>query len=248
VSAPAAAALPPLAINPALDPAALAERFARERRIRIDDFLAADAAAALHANLRARGDWVQVVSGADERAYELDRAARAALSASQAAALDEAVYAGARRGFQFRFETVRVPDDAAARAASDDPLAAFAAFLSGGEARAFLRTVTGAGDIAFADAQATAYAPGDFLTAHDDAVAGKNRRAAYVYGLTPGWRADWGGLLLFHDSGDDVSQGFTPRFNSLSLFAVPQPHSVSLVSRAAPYRRYSITGWLRAGA
>ena len=109
-----------------------------------------------------------------------------------------------------------------------------------------LRDVTGEDRIAFADAQATAYAPGDFLTGHDDAVGGKKRLAAYVFGLTPVWRVEWGGLLLFHGSDGDVDAGLAPRFNTLNVFAVPQTHSVSMVTREAPSRRYSITGWLRA--
>jgi Rps23 Pro-64 3,4-dihydroxylase Tpa1-like proline 4-hydroxylase len=36
-----------------------------------------------------------------------------------------------------------------------------------------------------------------------------------------------------------------PRFNTLTLFAVPQLHSVSMVTKSAAFRRYSITGWLR---
>ena len=53
--------------------------------------------------------------------------------------------------------------------------------------------------------------------------------------------------MLFHDAAGDVECGLTPRFNALNIFAVPQLHSVSMVNRAAPYRRYSITGWLRSG-
>ena len=92
---------------------------------------------------------------------------------------------------------------------------------------------------------ATAYGPGHFLTAHDDEVAGKKRHAAYVYNLTPTWRIDWGGLLLFHGADGHVARGFTPSFNALNLFAVPQPHSVSMVAPFAANRRYSVTGWLR---
>ena len=68
--------------------------------------------------------------------------------------------------------------------------------------------------------------------------------AAYVFGLSPDWRTEWGGLLLFHRAGGEV-EGLTPAFNTLNLFAVPQLHSVSQVTRAAPMRRYSIPGWLR---
>lgn len=230
------------------DVEALRRTFAAQGWLHVRDFLAGDAAAQLHQALRARQDWRQVLTTASGGAVELDRPTRAAMAADQARALDEAVYAQARSGFQYRYETIRVPDGAAARAASDDAVTAFASWLSEGEARDFLRRVTGAADIAFADAQATAYSPGDFLTGHDDAIEGKDRRAAYVFGLTPVWRLEWGGLLLFHGDDGHVARGLVPAFNSLNLFAVPVMHSVSEVTRAAAYRRYAVTGWLRAGA
>ena len=228
------------------DAAALARAFAADGFVQIPDFLAGDAAERLHRLLRERRDWRQVVAS-ESGAVELDRQARAAMAPEQRQALDDAVYARARAGFQYRYETIRVPDEAEARAAWGDPLASLAAWLSTGEARAFLRIVTGADDIAFADAQATAYSPGDFLTGHDDAVEGKGRRAAYVLGLTPQWRLEWGGLLLFHGADGHVARGLTPAVNSLNLFAVPAMHSVSEVTRAAAFRRYAVTGWLRAG-
>jgi SM-20-related protein len=115
--------------------------------------------------------------------------------------------------------------------------------MSAGEPLDVLRRVTGNQDVAFADAQLTAYGPGDFLTLHDDAAPATKRTAAYVFGLTKDWRADWGGALLFHDAANLV--GWAPQFNVLNLFAVPQPHSVSLVSAAAAGRRFSVSGWLR---
>ena len=235
----------PIALNPKLDAAALAERFARERYVQVQDFLTEDAASTLHAALRARQDWRQVLN-TSSGFVELDRPTRAGMSAEQANALDNAVYAQARTGFQYRYETIRVPDAGSERAAQDDAVFAFAQFLSEGAGRDFLRTVTGFGDVAFADAQATAYSPGDFLTGHDDRIEGKNRRAAYVFSLNPVWRIEWGGLLLFHGADGHVERGLMPTFNSLNLFAVPVMHSVSEVTRASPYRRYSVTGWLRA--
>lgn len=235
--------IPPLSLNPAIDATALTRTYASTGRVQIAPFLAPEVAAALYDHLRQRGDWLQMINS-DEKLYELSRTTRAEMTAQQREALDTAVYAGVRGGFQFRYEAIRVPDGADARAASDDPLAALAAWMSGGAVRDLLRTVTGIAAIDFADAQATAFAPGDLLTAHDDAVAGKRRHAAYVLGLTPQWRAEWGGLLLFHDDAQ-VSGGYVPAFNTLNVFAVPQRHSVSEVTRAAPYRRYSVTGWLR---
>ena len=89
-----------------------------------------------------------------------------------------------------------------------------------------LRKIVGDDAVAMADAQATAYAPGDFLTGHDDGVAGKNRVAAYVLGLTPAWRCEWGGLLLFHGVQGDAAEAWVPHFNTLNIFAVPQPLSL----------------------
>jgi Rps23 Pro-64 3,4-dihydroxylase Tpa1-like proline 4-hydroxylase len=232
-----------LAVNAALDWRGLGRRFADQGRVRIDHFLDEPSAAALAAHLRGREDW-KLVFNAGDKVFEIGRAERAALPPDRAAKLAEAVKAQAQRGFQYHYESIRVPDAAAARAAEPSLLNAFAALMSSEPVLARLREVTAAQGIAFADAQATAYAPGDFLTAHDDNVAGKNRFAAYVLGLTPGWKIDWGGLLLVHD--DEVA--WAPRFNTLNLFAVPQPHSVSQVASFAADRRYSVTGWLRGGS
>lgn len=227
------------------DRAALKAHYDENGIVRIGAFLPDDRAAELHRQLRARADWVRLFNSGD-KLFELDRTAQAALDPSRQADLDEAIYAGAREGFQYRYETIRVPDEEDARRATDDPLAKLALELSGGEVRDELRAITGADDIAFADAQATAYSPGDFLTGHDDRFPGKDRRAAYVLGLTPVWRVEWGGLLLMHGDEDRGSRAFAPLMNVLTLFKVPQMHSVTEVSRAAAYRRYSITGWFRA--
>lgn len=232
------------ALNPELDVAGLAERFRTSGRIHIPNFLAEEGAEAFFHSLKNRGDWSLVINQ-DDTSFDLDRSAQAALTAEQRAALDQAVFASARYGFQYRYESIRVPDAEPDRAALDCPLARFASFLSSTEVVGLLRQITGEPEIDFADAQATAYGPGHFLTAHDDEVAGKRRYAAYVFSLTPRWRIDWGGLLLFHGADGHVVQGLMPSFNALNLFAVPQPHSVSMVTPFAANRRYSVTGWLR---
>ena len=231
-----------LELDPRLDAAALAQAYAATGHVRIQPFLTEACAAALYAALRAREDWLQVINSGSN-IFELSRADRAAMPAARAAALDQAVLAGARDGFQHRYESIRLPDGDTAPQAGESELAAWPRWLSAGPAHDLLRAVTAA-PLAFADAQATAYSPGDFLTGHDDAVAGKGRLAAYVLGLTPVWRLEWGGLLLFHKSASQVA-GVVPGYNSLDLFAVPQLHSVSAVTASAAYRRYAVTGWLR---
>ena len=107
-----------------------------------------------------------------------------------------------------------------------------------------MRRITGQAGIEFADAQATLYKPGDFLTMHTDTAAGQNRFAAFVLNMTPIWRADWGGVLQFFDARMHVSGGFVPCFNALNVFLVPSEHAVSQVALQGA-NRYSITGWLR---
>jgi len=235
---------PEFSLSPSLDRQRLADRFAAEGRIHIPEFLDAACADRFLQSLRTRTDWALIINQ-DDKNFDLDRDAQAALSVEQQRALDDAVYAGARYGFQYRYEAIRVPDAEAERDGLDDALARFASFLSSAPVVDLFRYITGEAGIDFADAQATAYGPGHFLTAHDDDVAGKQRHAAYVYNLTPAWRADWGGLLLFHGDDGNVTRGLTPSFNALNIFAVPQPHSVSMVTPFAASRRYSVTGWLR---
>ncbi len=235
-----------LALAGGVDVAAAGAAFARDGHVRLTPFLAEAAAVACLAEMKGRDDWVQVLNSGD-KVFDLPREARTAMTPQQRDALDQAVLAGAREGFQYRYEALRLPDGNLPTPAGDSLIARWPAFLSSAPVRGLLRAITGADDIDFADGQATAYGPGDFLTGHDDAVPGKHRRAAYVFSLNPVWRVEWGGLLLFHDDANRV-RGVAPGFNSLDIFAVPQMHSVSMVTGSVPNRRYSITGWLRAAA
>jgi len=233
------------ALHPDLDADAAAADFANGGHVQIAPFLVPDAADELRAHLLARDDWREVLNSG-EMPFEIDRAGQRSMSAEERGRLEKLVHAAAKSGFQYRYETLRVADEAQERRkARDDALTGFANFLCSEPVLALMRRVTGFGDIDFADAQATAYRPGDFLTAHDDAVEGKNRRAAYVFGLTPEWRTEWGGLLLFLNEQGDVERGLLPRFNALNLFSVPQRHSVSAVAPYAGEVRLSVTGWLR---
>ncbi|MEJ6595276.1 2OG-Fe(II) oxygenase family protein [Parasphingorhabdus sp.] len=230
-------------LNSLLDREKLRRQFQDEDRLSVEGFLSGNGVDALFANLRSRGDWMEIFNSGD-KLIELNPTAQQKLTDVQRNELSRAIYAQAREGFQYRYETIRVPDEAEVRAAMDDVIVRFAEWISGGEAHAFFREITGFNDIDFADAQATAYSPGHFLTGHDDDFPGKNRRAAYVFNLTPVWRTEWGGLLLFHDDANAIS-GLVPGFNRLNIFKVPQMHSVTEVTQSAPYRRYAITGWLR---
>ena len=240
-------ASPPIQLAANLDVATCRAEFARNGRVQLDPFLAEESAELLGDHLSHRGDWREVINSGD-KVFELDRDNQAKLGAEGRARLTNAVNEGARTGFQHIYESIRVSDEPEERMASGTVLDAFATFMSAPETLDVLRAITGLGAAHFADAQATLYRPGDFLTAHRDDVEGKNRLAAYVLGLTPWWRTEWGGLLLFHEDDGDVSRGLTPRFNCLNIFKVPQTHSVSQVASYAGANRLSITGWLRSRA
>ncbi len=235
-----------LALHPAIDVPALARAYARDGHVQIAPFLSDESAVRLRDHLARRDDWRMVLNAGD-KVYEIDRPGQADLSAAQRAQLDTMVAQSARSGFQYRYEAIRVSQEGESPEPSD-PLGEMPRFMASPAALDLLRRVTGCAAIDFADAQATSYGPGDFLTGHDDDVAGKQRHAAYVLGLSDGWRAEWGGLLLLHDDAGDVRHGYTPRMNALNLFAVPQPHSVSQVTPFAAGPRLAITGWLRSRA
>lgn len=231
-------------INPDLDRLALRREYDETGRVRAYGLLE-EGAVELYEHLLERTDWIHLING-DAGILELTPQAKAALSAKEWAAIEAAAHARVKDHFQYRYEAVRV--NAAEQAQRQDPLAEFARFMQSAELLDFLRDVTGHESLAFTDGQATAYGVGDFLTGHDDDVAGKGRLAAYVFGLTPYWRLEYGGLLLFHGPNDRTVEGNVPRFNALDLFRVPRQHSVSMVTPAAPHRRFAVTGWLRSGA
>lgn len=223
---------------------ALKQRFDRSGRVEVGGLLAAGQAAMLRDHLRARADW-KLVMNAGDKVYELTREAYAALSPGQRGDLDRLIVRAGRDGFQYRYESIRAPDGGDAAAA--DPVARFVAFLSSPPVLERLNHLLG-GSATFADGQATSYATGHFLTVHDDDVTGKHRQAAYVFSLAPTWRAEWGGLLMFHGDDGNIEKAFAPRMGALRLFRVPQRHSVSYVTPFAPEARLSITGWLRSRA
>lgn len=216
---------------------ALCEHLDTHGWVQVPNILARADADALYRTLSGLEAWHTSI-GAGPQSWSVPAGADASLALGQAHAL-----AGSQQGFAYAFEHVPAVETGMAPAlASVEALVRSDGFLDIG------RKLLGDEEICFADAQACRYGPGHFLTAHDDNVAGKHRRAAYVLNLTPQWRADWGGLLLFHDEKGRVTNGLVPAYNVLNIFKVPVAHSVSAVAPFAPARRYSITGWLRTQA
>ncbi|WP_375205661.1 2OG-Fe(II) oxygenase [Hyphococcus sp.] len=233
-------------LNPTLDPDALHERFKRHGRISIPKILDKADAETLCKSIE-KEPRRNLVFFANGRHFDIDATGWRDFDEEKKRTTEEIIHAGAQKGFSYFYENIPIYDRWKAGSELSVPLKNAVAFLNSEPYLNFVRRVTGFDDIAFADAQATLYGPGHFLTLHNDAVEGKNRRAAFVVNLTKKWRQDWGGYLNFFDEEGHIEGAFMPTFNTLNMFAVPAAHSVGLVSPFAGAVRISITGWLRAG-
>lgn len=240
-------AAPKLSIARGLDPARLAPAFARHGRLHLPGLLAPAQARAVGQALAGPVPWHKSLN-AHGKSYDIGFDTLAAMPAERRAELDAAIVAGGRTGFQYQFDAWRLSDLVEAGRRQDGALAPIESvydFLNGAAFLDFIRRLTNDPRPAYVDAQATRYRAGDFLTAHDDDVEGKNRLYAYVLNFTPAWRIDWGGLLVFHDADGHVAEGYAPTFNALNIFRVPQLHSVTQVASYVDAERLSITGWIR---
>lgn len=234
------------ALSNAIDREAAARTFTATGRVQIRDVLAPDAAGNLHAVLERGTDWGIGWTAEGQKGFNLRGDALRALPPRERAQIGDAAALAARQG-EFAFVYGRYPMVEAYKEGWDPghPLDNLLEHLNAPAMLDLVRAVTGIPEICKADAQATLYAPGHFLTRHDDSDAEEGRRVAYVLGLTRDWRPDWGGYLLFFDDDGDVVAGLRPRFNALNLFRVPASHNVSYVPPFAPVGRFAITGWFR---
>lgn len=236
---------PSIAFAPGLDLARCRDIFARSGRIHIPNILAEPAARAIQEALAQRTAWsVTVVQSDGTRDFSDEQLA--IMSPEQRATIDQVVMTNARENYVGRFRNHHLSHQGEVHRGGPPVFTALTEFLNGPAFLSAMREITGAADIAFADAQATCYDPGDFLHAHTDKDDEKKRRVAYVLNFTSRWRTEWGGLLGFVDKDGHVSEAFVPVWNALNLLRVNQPHYVSAVAPFAAARRYSVTGWLRA--
>lgn len=236
-----------LRLNPDLRVERFAEIYRRDGLVQIPDVFDAPSAERLAQAIQ-RTPWRLALPTEDGRQETvslsgLDAAAAAELKAKVRSAIERG-----RSGFSYAYLSYPMID---AYKDGRDPelgLHRFTEFVNGEAFLEFARALIGEPRVERVDAHASNYRPGDFLTLHDDRGVSRDRFAAYTFGLTRGWRPDWGGQLQFHDEAGDVVRGLLPRFNVLSVFRVPQWHSVAPVAPYAGAPRLTITGWMRARA
>jgi Rps23 Pro-64 3,4-dihydroxylase Tpa1-like proline 4-hydroxylase len=231
-------------LNPELDLEALALAFAERGRLQIENALRPEVADILFDCLDGQVPWslaYQEQAGPKKLwAEELE-----AMDAEQKRLLNERIHDNARETFGFRYDSFMMVTAYKEKRHTDLVLHRVIEQINSPPWLEAMRKITGFNDVRRADAQATRFVAGHFLRHHNDLNDEDGRRAAYVINLTRDWEADWGGLLQFFDAEGEVTQTLMPRFNTISMFAVPADHCVSPVGLFARGARYAITGWMR---
>lgn len=227
----------------------LRRRFATHRRVVIPGIFDPEFAARVLEAARTLTGWLLVtrISGQHR---EFDAEQMENLADDKQKPFESLVMAEARAGFQYRFERHLLYDNLRAGNLPAGPLRTMAEQLNSEPFIRLLHDIMDRPyepDATFCDGQLTRYRAGHFLTSHDDELPEFRRIAAYVVNLTPAWIADYGGLLMFTGEDGHVQEAFTPKFNTLSFFEVPQQHAVNMVSPFAAGERHAVTGWLRRG-
>ena len=233
-------------LNPDLDSEALAKSYLVDKRLVIENFLQVDVAEQLHsACLDSVPYDIQYVL--DGKYQTMSRAEAAKHSPEEQSAINGRIMAAASQGVGFLYDgylrsRVKTTAD---NILNDKLVLLHEVFrkIGGEDIVSLISRVTGNNEISGAESQYTRYAPGHFLTRHRDVVGGRNRRIAFVLGLTKGWHPDWGGLLQFYQEDGTPRDAWMPQFNVLSIFDVSHIHSVTYVTPFAARPRLSLTGW-----
>jgi SM-20-related protein len=228
-------------LNPNLDLAAYRNAFERVGRVRISDVFNQNFAEELH-NVFEKTPW-RVTYRLNNEIVSLLGKEFHALSQAQRNELRTGILAETLKGYQFCYLHMPLTHPQSTAWDPQQVLPTLDSFIG---APAFFdlgRAVTGVSELARTDSVATCYMREHLLTAHPDAPIDK-RLVAYVFSFTKNWKIDWGGLLQFHDDENcTIIDSYVPAFNALTIFRVPQWHSVSYVTPFAMGPRYAVAGW-----
>lgn len=234
-------------LNPQLDRDALAAVFAETGRVQIRDVLTEESARNLYQVIARETPWGLAWHAAADGPHNVPQPELRALSHAAQAELQSKL-TSAMRGRDYAFLYAQYPMVHAYLQgwAPGGPHEIIVELINDLPLMELVRQVTHMPELTKADAQATLYAPGNFLAMHDDSHVAEGWRVAYVLNLcAEDWRPEWGGYLNFYNDDGDIVEGLRPRFNALNLFRVPQRHAVSYVPPFAPHARFAITGWFR---
>ncbi len=228
-----------------LDIEALAREYAANKQVQIPNFFPEDTAMALFETLLRETPWRLSYADRDGRTIMLSTEQLKAMSPQQLTDLQAEVGALARENHGFLYYVYPMIDAYTNKWDPGHPLHYVTEFVNTPDFLELGRRIIGTEKITRANAQATYYAPGHFLTRHVDDGERKERRCAYTIGFSANWEPDWGGLTMFLDDKQDIESALVPRFNTLTLFDGWRIHAVSSVAPFVQMPRFCITGWLQ---
>jgi SM-20-related protein len=228
-------------LNPSLDRHALAEKFAIDQRICIDNVLQVEVAERVRAICAEKlsFNYVYFLDGAVRISTEQEMAFS---SADNKAQISKALMQNATRGVGYLY-CGYVMNESRASTGDTAFLSDVFRYLNSTDMLQFVGEISGRDDLQRADAQYTRFSAGQYLTRHRDDIKGTTRRLAYIFGFTRRWHPDWGGLLQFFEDDGTPRDAWMPSFNRLSLFDIRHVHSVTYVTPFAGEARLSLTGW-----
>ena len=239
--------IPLFELNPGLDRAAAARRFAADGRVQLRDFLTLPAARTIHRVLSRETPWGLAWRAGKDGPNGLRRREVVAMPPAELSGLSAKIAAAMRaRDYAFVYAQYAILDAYLGNWGDQEALGLLLEHINSEPLLDLVREVTGIPELVKGDAQATLYAPNHFLAVHDDSHVAEGWQIAYVMNFcAEDWRPDWGGYLMFYDEDGDAVAGYRPRFNALNMFRVPQKHNVTYVPPFAPAARFAITGWFR---
>jgi Rps23 Pro-64 3,4-dihydroxylase Tpa1-like proline 4-hydroxylase len=226
-------------LNPSLKISQLAQDWQQDNRLRITNALQPDMAVTLAQTLQQMIEYNVIMAPGGEF-KKISQGELMQMSQEDRSALLRGVLKDATNGHGYLYHGHHLDQT------TNDTLKTFLDQLNAPETINTIRQITGMDDIMYADAQATEYRPGHYLTRHLDQFEGEQRRVAFVFSLTPTWHPDWGGLLQFYEQDGTPRDAWSPGMNLLALFDVKHIHAVTYVAPFAAGPRYSITGWFKA--
>lgn len=221
---------------------ALSQDYASEGIVQVPHFLTEDSAATLENLLLSHREWyISTVNSQRQPVSALERL----VDDEQIASLRAEAYEHADASFRYFYRAFPIMERYLHHNLSRE-LKLVGDFLSDSSFLEFISFVVGVEPKGNTDGHLACYRAGDFLGEHTDATApedGRRRAAAFVLNLSRNWPRDWGGTTMFWNE-DSSARAFAPSWNSLLLFSVPRPHSVSQVMCGSISSRVSIAGWV----
>jgi hypothetical protein len=231
-------------MNKNLNRKSLRQRFARDDRIRIDNFFEPDAISAVEQELSTSS--FELVYVLNDKIQTTSKEKMDAMPVEQKKQINQVIMEQASRGVGFLYGSCHMgvgrPDNLGAN------MAGLFDFIASEEMLAFVQALTGDKQVNGVSGHYTRYQPGHFLTRHRDVVTEENRRFAYVLSFTQDWHPDWGGLLQFYEEDGTPRDAWSPKLNTLTVFDVKHIHAVTYVTPYAQGPRLSLTGWFNANS